>query len=137
MNRNISYGILPITRLDDKTYRYLLLKSNDGFWGFPKGHPEKGESPKQSAIREAQEETGIMLEESVLLKDSVQYSYEQPIKGVVQTKTVVLYPVELEKAKVKVQEEEIAEHRWVTVEQAAILINLPEATKMLQKIASG
>jgi bis(5'-nucleosidyl)-tetraphosphatase len=135
MTRNVSYGIVPILKLDNGTYEYLLLKNHGGFWGFPKGHPEAGETPKQSAIREAQEETGIILTESMLHHGSVQYSYEQPIGGVLQTKTIVLYPVRLEKAEVGMQEEEIAEYRWVSIEQAAALINLPGATVMLNTLA--
>ena len=44
--------------------KVLLLKRKDkvpygGKWGFPGGGAEKGESPKEAAIRETGEETGI------------------------------------------------------------------------------
>lgn len=38
---------------------FLLLKNRRGFWGFPQGHKEKGESEIQTLIREVSEETGI------------------------------------------------------------------------------
>ena len=38
---------------------YLLLKGRT-YWGPPKGHLEKGETPLQGATRETYEETGIM-----------------------------------------------------------------------------
>jgi bis(5'-nucleosidyl)-tetraphosphatase len=38
---------------------FLLLKNRRGFWGFPQGHKEKGESEIQTLIREVLEETGI------------------------------------------------------------------------------
>jgi 8-oxo-dGTP diphosphatase len=33
----------------------------DGYaWTFPKGQPEEGESPEQTALREVKEETGMV-----------------------------------------------------------------------------
>ena len=37
----------------------LLVQSKRGNWGFPKGKREFGETPKECALRELQEETGI------------------------------------------------------------------------------
>ena len=37
----------------------LLVNEGDGFWGFPKGRPEKGETLLETAIREIAEETGL------------------------------------------------------------------------------
>ena len=41
------------------TRRYLLVRSNEGFWGFPKGHVEAGETERETAAREIREETGL------------------------------------------------------------------------------
>lgn len=38
---------------------YLLLRYGAGYWGFPKGHVEAGETDVQAAQREVEEETGI------------------------------------------------------------------------------
>ena len=38
---------------------YLLLKSRQGHWTFPKGHIEKGETREETCRREIKEETGI------------------------------------------------------------------------------
>lgn len=38
---------------------YLLLRYGAGYWGFPKGHIEVGESEIAAAQREVMEETGI------------------------------------------------------------------------------
>ncbi|VVC03696.1 RNA pyrophosphohydrolase [Candidatus Bilamarchaeum dharawalense] len=38
---------------------YLLLHYEEGHWDFTKGHVEKNESESQTALREAQEETGL------------------------------------------------------------------------------
>ena len=45
--------------------RYVLVQGAAGFWGFPKGHVEDGESEAQTALREIREETGA---EAVLIE---------------------------------------------------------------------
>ncbi|WP_018465102.1 NUDIX hydrolase [Calidithermus timidus] len=37
----------------------LLIRDRMGYWVFPKGHLDEGESPEQAALREVREETGI------------------------------------------------------------------------------
>jgi len=37
----------------------LLIRDRNGYWVFPKGHIEPGETPEQAAVREVREETGI------------------------------------------------------------------------------
>jgi len=44
---------------DGESAEFLLLRNRRGFWGFPQGHKEKGESEIQTLIREVREETGI------------------------------------------------------------------------------
>lgn len=63
-----SNGCVPFTVMEDGSLRVLvsLCKSSTGVgtWGFPKGHPDEGESEIQGAIREVFEEVGIQLDES-------------------------------------------------------------------------
>ncbi|RIH83814.1 Diadenosine hexaphosphate hydrolase [Calidithermus terrae] len=37
----------------------LLIRDRMGYWVFPKGHVDDGETPEQTALREVLEETGI------------------------------------------------------------------------------
>ncbi len=39
--------------------QYLLIHSHKGFWAFPKGHVEHGETEHDTAAREIWEETGV------------------------------------------------------------------------------
>ncbi len=43
----------------DHKFKYLLVKSLAGIWGFPKGHTIMGESEQQTALREIKEETNV------------------------------------------------------------------------------
>ena len=37
----------------------LLIRDRNGYWVFPKGHVEPGESPEETARREVAEEAGV------------------------------------------------------------------------------
>lgn len=39
--------------------KYLLVCEKNGFWGFPKGHMEHGETEQETARREIKEETAL------------------------------------------------------------------------------
>jgi len=53
-------GVIVYRANPGKSRHYLLLHhTNGGHWYFPKGHLEPGESTKDGALRELQEETGI------------------------------------------------------------------------------
>lgn len=43
----------------DNDIKYLLACEHGGFWVFPKGHMEDGESEHETALREVKEETGL------------------------------------------------------------------------------
>ena len=43
----------------EKDIKYLLVCERSGFWVFPKGHMETGETEQETAFREAKEETGL------------------------------------------------------------------------------
>jgi diadenosine hexaphosphate hydrolase (ATP-forming) len=61
MNR-VSQAGAVVFRTDGGSVRILLVRSrkNPGVWVFPKGHLEAGESHADAALREAEEEAGIL-----------------------------------------------------------------------------
>ena len=58
MIEETSSGVV-IFRKEDNKILFLLLHYPSGHWDFVKGKMEDGESFKETAIREAEEETGI------------------------------------------------------------------------------
>jgi ADP-ribose pyrophosphatase YjhB (NUDIX family) len=52
----------------DEQGRFLLIKRKDnGYWAFPAGSMEIGESLSQCAVRETREETGLIAEKATLI----------------------------------------------------------------------
>jgi bis(5'-nucleosidyl)-tetraphosphatase len=48
-----------IFRIQNGQIFYLLMHYEEGHWGSPKGHIEKGETIEETARREVREETGL------------------------------------------------------------------------------
>ena len=58
--------------------KVLLVQQHQGFWGFPKGHVENGETEIQTAIREVKEETNIdVIPDENKRYDAVRRIYDQ------------------------------------------------------------
>lgn len=55
----ISAGVVVYRRDSDSGVQLLLIKDRYGNWGLPKGHVEEGESSREAALRECEEETGL------------------------------------------------------------------------------
>jgi 8-oxo-dGTP pyrophosphatase MutT (NUDIX family) len=43
----------------ENSIKYLLVCEHGGYWVFPKGHMEEGETEHETALREIKEETGL------------------------------------------------------------------------------
>ena len=60
--RRIAQAGAVVVRLDGAEPQYLLVKArrDPRVWIFPKGHIEDGETAEETALREAQEEAGVL-----------------------------------------------------------------------------
>lgn len=67
-----SCGIILYTTIYNKRH-YLLIQSDDGVVGFPKGHIEGNETEKECALRECEEETSIVARLKPFFRKMVQY----------------------------------------------------------------
>ena len=56
-----SCGAVVFTIQSGKAF-YIVIESNHGLYGFPKGHVEIGETETETALREIEEETGLVAE---------------------------------------------------------------------------
>lgn len=70
-------GVVIFTRT--KPLQFLLLKHGDR-WDLPKGHAEPGESIRETALRETEEETGIPAS-TIELDEAFQFVLEYEVIG--------------------------------------------------------
>jgi bis(5'-nucleosidyl)-tetraphosphatase len=105
-----------IFKIENKKPYYLLLKGKykSEYWEFPKGLIEKDEEPKQTALREIKEETG--LEDIELIdgyNEKVTYFYRKG-KEIVH-KEVILLLAKAKNENVKISYEH-ANYKWADFE---------------------
>jgi 8-oxo-dGTP pyrophosphatase MutT (NUDIX family) len=63
----------PSSKMKDP--QFLLLRNRRGYWGFPQGHKEEGETEIQTLFREVYEETGINYLNILSFIGRIRYSF--------------------------------------------------------------
>ena len=109
-----SCGAVVFTRSEGEV-RYVLVRSLEGIYGFPKGHREPGETPEETALREIREEVGLCV--TLLQGFSAQDEYPLPKKpGAV--KRVTFFLAEYANQEIVPQKEELSGAGLYSYEQA-------------------
>lgn len=124
MNKEKSCGCIIFH--DNKV---LIIRQNNGDWGFPKGHVDGNETDMETAIREVKEETNLDVE---IIKEK-KYSMEYYINDNILKEVVLFlaYPKNLE---LNPQQSEIMDIRWVNVDKAFDLLTFDNSKKALASI---
>ena len=114
--------------------RFLLTKRPDkghlaGFWEFPGGKVEEGESPEAALVRECDEEIGI----DVVPIDILDVTFHR-----YASKDVLLlfYACALG-ARREIQHKEVADHTWALASELARFELPPPDAKLLAKLQRG
>jgi len=129
--RETSYGIIPLRRVNGN-WQVLLIKHQAGHWGFPKGHPERGEEAFEAAKRELFEETRLSVRKILQQKPYCErYRFKRGGRPV--DKTVEYFLAEVE-GEVALQVEELEESKWVDLTVATQYITFPEAKRLFAEV---
>lgn len=131
MIRVESFGTVPF-RNDHGVWKVLVILHREGnHWGFPKGKANPNETALESATRELQEETGLLVE-SILQNEPLTECYQFRSKKQFIIKSVHYFPA-IVSGELHLQEEEIREAKWLTIPQALDQLTFKEARHILQK----
>ena len=112
-----SCGAVVFTRVNGEI-RYVLAQNPEGYYGFPKGHMEAGETETETALREIREEVGLCPR----LIDGFRAETEHPLPqkpGVI--KQIVYFLAEYEDQEIIFQKEELMSAPLVSYEEAMAL----------------
>lgn len=100
---------------------FLLLRNRRGFWGFPQGHKEKGETEIETLKREVAEETGIDNLDIQSYIGKIRYSYFRA-DGMKSNKEVTFYFAISFNSLIRISKEHEG-FKWVTYSDALSLLN--------------
>lgn len=132
MELEASFGVIPL-RCKGGHWEVLIIQhGNVGHWGFPKGRPEGGETPHESAKRELTEETGLRVIR-FLSDEFFEDKYQMSRKGKTFSKTSTYYPAEVE-GEVVLQIEELGASKWVPLSEATKHLTYAGARSMIKRV---
>lgn len=114
MTYEYSAGAVVFTIVDD-SIKYVIIKSRQGYFGFPKGHIERGEDEKTAALREVLEEVGL----KVTLLDGFRADDEHPIPSKRNVmKHIVYFAAEYSDQDIRYQRKELSGAQLMTFDEA-------------------
>jgi len=130
MQKEVSAGIILYNDLNGRK-EFLVLKYPGGHWDFVKGKIENSEEPKQTAIRETQEETGIVDVEFIDgFYEEISYTFY--VKNEEIGKKVIFYLGKTKSTDVLLSHEHI-DFVWLDFEDAMEKITYDNAKRILVK----
>lgn len=115
---------------EDRKIKYLIVRSKDGNYGFPKGHVEDDETEKETAMREIYEELKI----KPIIIDGFKESTEYKLTDKKDTiKRVTYFLAKYSNQKIIRKEDELSEALPYTYAEAIRLLKFENLKEILEK----
>lgn len=117
--------------------KILVVNQKGRSWSLPKGHIEKGESPRSAAEREIYEELGIKKLKYIRALDTYKrYRMNKNNKDdKSQRKKITMFLFKTSQERLKPKDPENPEAKWVNKEEVARLLTHKEDKKFFLSIA--
>lgn len=129
MNHVKVCGAVVFTKKDDEIL-YVIVKSKEGVYGFPKGHAESNESEQQTAVREIKEETNL----DVKIINGFRVTCEYKVPDEKDTiKDLVLFLAEYENQSIIFQKEELQDAKLMNFNEAMSSFKYESLKNFLKK----
>lgn len=142
--RDTSAGVIVFRRVEDGC-RFLLVLSRltkRPLWEFPKGGVDEGETTREAAMRELQEETGLGQADVHLLpgcewRESYRFSTGEGEDRTLVHKKVTYFLAESGRSDVQLSPAEASDYAWLTWREARRRIKYARRREILDAAASA
>lgn len=138
METEQTYGVVVVLR-DNHEHKFLIIQhepeqheDEEGSWSFPKGHHEGNETPKETALREVEEETGIT-EVDLLDLPLIHEEYEIAREDGNVLKNNDYFIGFVKDTNVKIQAGEIRAYKWASFDEAMETFQYESRKEVLKK----
>lgn len=125
-----SCGAVVFT-VENNNIKYVIIRSKDGIYGFPKGHMEGAESETETALREVSEETGLIVRLIDGFKTEDVYTFFR--NGETRSKHIVYFLAEYANQTPKAQEEELSSLHLMDYDAAISVFQFESSKRLLSK----
>lgn len=131
MNSNVLISCMGIVVYNNEV---ALLKNKLNNWVIPKGHMEENENYVETAIREVNEESSIVLTHDDLIGEVGEYTYYSEIEKHDKLIKVFLFKIKDKQEVIPQLEEDFIEGKWVLIDDAIDLVFHKEQKEILLKV---
>ena len=132
--KRIQYAALPY-RLNGRSRTEVMLVTSRGTrrWIIPKGWPQRGRAPCDSAAREAFEEAGVV--GAVGRRSVGSFPHEKRRKGGgVMVCEVHVFPLKVTRQTKQWPEKEERDVKWLSIKRAAEMVHDPVLSEIIRRL---
>ena len=125
--KRVQYAALPYRLSSRSRTEVMLVTSRETQrWIIPKGWPQRGRAPYDSAAREAFEEAGVVVGS---------FPYEKRLKGGgVMVCEVHVFPLKVTRQSKQWPEKEQRDVKWLSIKQAAETVHEPMLSEIIRRL---
>ncbi len=127
-----SFGVVPLSKVHGRWDVFLIKHKHGRYWGFPKGHAEKDETPQLAAARELKEETNLDIV-NFLFEEPLMEKYNFILDGSRIYKRVYYFIAEVA-GDVRLQTHEISDGMWLSLSEAMQKLTHLEGKAILSQV---
>ena len=102
-------------------------------WSFPKGKLDPGETFERAALREVEEETGLVCR-IIREVETMRYGYRTPNKGPIKPKVVHYFLMERVSGDIHVPVQEVDQAVWFDIDKAVLKLSYDRDRKLLASL---
>jgi len=121
-----------IYRQGESEKEYLIIRAKKGHTGFPKGHRENEETPRENALREIREETGL----NPVLLEGFQTENHYFVDKKIEKHVIYFIAREEKQEEIRIQPEEVLSAAFYPFEEALLTLTHRQDKEILKQAAA-